>query len=123
MKAGFGQACYVLAVHDVERSLRHYVDVLGFSELRIDAPGWRFVERGPVRIDMGECADALAPSRLGDHSYFARIFVDDLDAYHREIAPRGADIMSGPADRPWGLREMAVRTVDGHRIMFCAPIG
>lgn len=101
MPAQFGQICFVLAVHDIEISARHYVEVLGFSPLDIDAPGWRFVQRGPVRIDLGECRDALAPSDLGDHSYFARIFVDDIDAYHAEIAPRGAHVLSRPADQPW----------------------
>ena len=32
------------------------------------------------------------------------------------------EVLSGPADKPWGLREMAVRTPDGHRIMFCQPM-
>jgi catechol 2,3-dioxygenase-like lactoylglutathione lyase family enzyme len=122
MSAQFSRSCFVLAVHDVERSARHYVDVLGFSSVSIDAPGWRFVERGPVRFDMGECPSVPSATEIGDHSYLARIFVDDVDAYHREISPRGATILSGPADKPWGLREMAVRTIDGHRIMFCTPV-
>ena len=117
--AEFERAAFVLAVANVERSLRYYVDVLGFSPLDIDAPGWRFVTRGPVRIDMGECPDDMPAGSLGSHSYFARIFVDDVDAYHAEIAPRGADFQFGPKDQPWGLRELAVRTIDGHRIMFC----
>lgn len=121
MPAEFGQCCYVLAVHDVAASQRHYVDVLAFEPLDIDAPGWRFVQRGPARFDLGECPDMPEASTLGDHSWIARIFVDGLDAYHAEIAPRGANILSGPADKPWGLREMAVRTPDGHRLMFCEP--
>lgn len=119
MPAQFAQPCFVLAVPDVHRSAQHYIDALGFSALEIDAPGWRFVQRGAVRIDMGECPQALAVSELGDHSYFARIFVDDLDAYHTEISARGAAVLSGPTDKPWGLREMVVQTIDGHRIMFC----
>jgi hypothetical protein len=27
-------------------------------------------------------------------------------------------VLSGPADRPWGRREMALATPDGHRLMF-----
>ncbi|CAN5224640.1 hypothetical protein BH10PSE2_BH10PSE2_30310 [soil metagenome] len=122
MSVQFTQACYVLAVHDVEASQQHYVDSLAFEPLDIDAPGWRFVSRGPVRIDMGECTGAIPPGDLGDHNWFARIFVDDLDAYALEISGRGADVIAYPADKPWGLREMVVRTPDGHRLMFCQAL-
>ncbi|NBW06779.1 MAG: hypothetical protein EBR82_02000 [Caulobacteraceae bacterium] len=122
MTATFGQCCYVTAVHDVAKSQAYFVDKLAFEALEIDAPGWRFVQRGTARFDMGECIGVPEASTLGDHSYIARIFVDGLDDYHAEIAPRGAEILHGPADKPWGLREMAVRTPDGHRIMFCEVI-
>lgn len=123
MSAAFAQCCYVLAVPNVEASQRFYVDVLGFEALDIPAPGWRFVQRGPARIDMGECVDAMPARDLGDHSWFARIFVAGLDAYHDEIAPRGAQVFDGPRDKPWGLREFGVHTPDGHRILFCELIG
>ena len=122
MSAEFSQCCYVLAVHDVETSRKHYVEALAFEPLEIDAPGWRFVQRGPARFDFGECPDMPQAGTLGDHSWIARIFVDGLDAYHREIADKGAEILNGPQDKPWGLREMAVRTIDGHRLMFCERI-
>lgn len=85
--------------------------------------GWCFVVRDNCRVMMGECPDAIAPGALGDHSYFAYIILDDIAAYHAEIAPRGAKILAGPADQPWGMREMAVRTPDGHRIMFGEELG
>lgn len=122
MTATFGQCCYVTAVHDVAKSQAYFVDKLAFEPLDIDAPGWRFVQRGTARFDMGECIGVPEAKTLGDHSWIARIFVDGLDEYHAEIAPRGAEILNGPTDKPWGLREMAVRTPDGHRIMFCEVI-
>lgn len=30
----------------------------------------------------------------------------------------GASLTQGLADKPWGMREVGVRTPDGHRIMF-----
>lgn len=119
----FVQPTYTIAVHDVEASARYYVETLGFSALDIDAPGWRFVQRDGVRFDMGECPDVPEAKTLGDHSWIARIFVEGLDAYCAEIAPRGARITSGPTNKPWGLREMSVETPDGHRLMFCEPVG
>ena len=118
MTARFTQTCHVLAVPDVEASARHYIETLGFEPLDIPASGWRFVQRGPVRFDLGECPGALPARELGDHSWVARIFVEGIDAYHDEIAPRGAGITSRPTTKPWG-REMGVTTLDGHRLVFC----
>ncbi len=67
---------------------------------------------------LGECPDAIPPADLGDHQYFAYIYLDDLDAYYAEIRDKGVDIIAGPEDKPWGMREMVVRTPDGHRVMF-----
>lgn len=122
MSVSFEHAAYVLAVHDAERSARHYIDVLGFEPIPIDAPGWRFVERGAVRIDLGECPDQPPASSLGDHSWFARVFVEGIHDYHAELVRRGGDVISAPEQKPWGLIEMAVRTIDGHRIMFCEMV-
>lgn len=118
MPAILGQCCYVMAVQNVTTTAAHFIDVLGFQNLDIPAPGWRFVQRGPARFDMGECIGTPDAATLGDHSWIARIFVDDIDAYYTEIAPRGANA-TPPHTKPWGLREMMVITPDGHRLQFC----
>jgi len=108
---------FVLSVPDVERTTTYWCDVLGFS-LELTNGGWRFVTRDICRVMLGENPTAIAPSDLGDHSYFAYIDVSDLDTYFAEIANRDATILAPPADKPWGMREMMVRTPDGHRVMF-----
>lgn len=110
-------ASFVLAVPDVDKTASWWIDVMGF-EPWMEPEGWRFVRRGTCHIMLGECPDAIPPADLGDHQYFAYIYVDDLNAYHNEIKGRGVDILAGPEDKPWGMREMAVRTPDGHRVMF-----
>jgi len=111
------QSHYVLAVPDKERTARWWIDVMGFRSV-MQPDGWHFVRRDGPMIMLGECPDAIDPADLGDHQYFAYFVMDDLDAYHAEIAPNGPDIIVPPTDRPWGMREMAVRTPDGHRVMF-----
>jgi len=117
----FNRLRLVIAVSDFAVSVPYYRDVLGFDVEEIDDPGWRFFHKDQVTIMAGECRDAIPARETGDHSYVAQIFVDDLDAYHDQIKPR-ADIIKPPRDEPWGLREMAVRTPDGHRFMFVQPI-
>ncbi|MDA0652200.1 MAG: VOC family protein [Proteobacteria bacterium] len=108
---------FVLAVLDVARTAEWWINEMGFAHW-MEPEGWRFVHRDACHIMLGECPDAIAPADLGDHQYFAYIYLDDLDAYYREIKDRSVDIIAAPEDKPWGMREMAVRTPDGHRVMF-----
>ena len=108
---------YVLAVPDADTSAHFYTTVLGFAEA-FRGDGWRFVKRDTCMIMLGECPDAIAPSDLGDHSYFAYLVVDDLDAYWDEVRDLGVEVLSEPADKPWGMREFGIRTPDGHRLMI-----
>ena len=42
--------------------------------------------------------------------------VPDVDAEHARLAAAGVDVLSGPVDEPWGLRECWVADPDGVRI-------
>lgn len=114
---------YVLAVHDLVGSTAYFTDVLGFEPEWRDPGNWEGLIRDGVRLMLGQCPEALPPAQLGDHNYFGFFATDDVDALHAEIAPRGALIRSEPADKPWGWREMAVATPEGHRMMFAQWIG
>src|SRR3954453_21348968 len=109
---------YVLAVPDLDRCVRYFVDVLGFCSEWRDGNNWQSLVRGEVRVMLGHCPDAPSPRKIGDHSYFAYIVVEGVDALHTELVGKGAIILHAPVDRPWGKREMAVATPEGHRIMF-----
>ncbi|OZI28868.1 bleomycin resistance family protein [Bordetella genomosp. 1] len=108
---------FVLAVPDLERSASYFRDVLGFRLEWPEGSGWQLASRGGVRIMMGHCPDAIAPSSMGDHNYFGYFNVDDADALHTEFVTRGALIPQPPVDRPHGMREFVVVTPDGHRFM------
>lgn len=112
------QMRYVLAVPDLKRSAAYYEKVLGFKVYEIGDPGWRFAERDGCKLMLGECPDAIPPSELGDHSYFAYIEVDDIDELYQEFQRNGAQIRHAPKDKPWGMREFPLETIDGHRINF-----
>lgn len=112
---------FVLAVPDVEKTATWWIEVMGFAPW-MEPEGWRFVHRDACHIMLGECPDAIPPADLGDHQYFAYVYMDDLHAYHKEIKDKGAEILAGPEDKPWGMREMAIRTPDGHRVMFAEDL-
>ena len=112
---------FVLAVPDLDRSVSYFVDVLGFRPEWREKDDWQSLVRGVGRMMLGRCPDAIPPGDLGDHSYVAYLTVDDVDALHTEFVGRGALILHAPSDKPWGQREMAVATPDGHRMMFAQP--
>ena len=113
----------VLAVNDLDVSTRFYMDVLGFTrDFGDGSDGWSFLSRGACRVMLGHCADATPARELGDHSWFAYLTVDDVDAMHDELVSRGVKILSGLQTKPWGLREFSLSTPDGHRIVYGQPV-
>ena len=96
MQAKIAPWAFVLAVPNLDRSAVYFRDVLGFMVRWEDVTGWRLMERDTVRVMLGECPNDMRPA---------------------EITARGATC-SAPADRPYGMREIVVTTVDGHRIVF-----
>jgi uncharacterized glyoxalase superfamily protein PhnB len=112
----------VLAVHDLERSAVWYQRVLGCDRRDVDPGNWVFCGSGAVTFQLGRCPDAVPASELGDHSYVAYLTVDDLDAFHARALAEGAEVLKPPTDEPWGRREMALRSPDGHRYMLAQAL-
>ncbi|HEX2640809.1 MAG TPA: VOC family protein [Pyrinomonadaceae bacterium] len=108
---------HVLAVKDLAVSAEYFVDKLGFDR-DFTAPGWEFLSFGIFKVMLGECTDAMWARETGDHSYFAHVFVENVDEVFAEFKSNGAELTSAPTNKPWGLREFGVSTPDGHRIVF-----
>jgi predicted enzyme related to lactoylglutathione lyase len=108
---------HVLAVPDLERSGQFYARTLAFQVRELGDPGWRLFVNGQCQIMAGACPDALLAGDLGDHSYFAYLVVDDVDAYYRRVTESDAEVVKALRDEPWGMREFGLKTIDGHRIM------
>jgi len=116
------RSSFVIAVPDLKASAAFYRDVLRFTIRTISDPGWLFFTWGDCTIMAGECPDAIHPSKLGDHSYFAYLHIADIDSYYESVVAAGAPICKSLRNEPWGQREFGVFTADGHRIMFGSPI-
>lgn len=112
---------FVIAVPDLKSSAAFYRDVLGFTIETIPDPGWLFYKSGESTIMAGQCPDAIPPRQLGDHSYFAYMQVDGIDAFYASVLASGAQISKTIRDEAWGMREFGLVTAHGHRIMFGSP--
>ncbi len=113
---------FSLAVPDLKVSSAFYHDVLGFTIHTIPDPGFLFYTLGECTIMVGQCPDALHPSQLGDHSYFAYLEMPDVAPYYETVRAKGATICKQLKVEPWGMQEFGLVTADGHRIMFASPI-
>lgn len=106
----------VLQVSNVEASLKHYIEVLGFSE------DFRFGDYAGIKMG-GACL------HLSGHSIHDRpvgggtayIFCDEVDSYFAEIKARGAAVKTEPKDYDYGMRDFLITDPDGNHLGFgCA---
>ena len=65
--------------------------------------------RGPAAMTFGPTGD-----QVGDKGVWMSLWVEDVDAVHRECVARGVEITFPPTDMSWNVREMHVRHPDGH---------
>jgi catechol 2,3-dioxygenase-like lactoylglutathione lyase family enzyme len=100
----------ILHVASMEASLAYYVDILGFERQ------WGDESFGCVR--RGDVSVMLCQGEQGRPGTWLYISVDDADALHRELLPRGAFIRTPPTNYPWGARELHVTDPDGHVLRF-----
>lgn len=112
------RSMFVIAVADLRRSADFYQRVLGFTIQEIGDPGWLLFNKDECQIMAGECPEAIPALELGDHNYFCYLVVTNVDEYFERVKQHSTEILKPLRDEPWGMREFAVRTVDGHRIMI-----
>jgi len=108
---------YVLTVQNLEQSASYYEKKLGFTSMWT-GDGWHFLQRGSFMIMLGECPDELSAFDIKKHSYFAYIDVVHIGRLFQELQSKQVEIIGEIEDKPWGQREFAIRTIDGHSIMF-----
>lgn len=107
-------AAPVFQVADVETSLRHYTEVLGFSaDFRFgDYAG---VKPGEVCLHL--CRHSIHQRPVGGGT--AYIFcAEPVDAYHAELGSRGAKLIAPPRDYAYGMRDFMVADPDGNHLAF-----
>lgn len=108
-----------LRITNYERSCAFWIDGLGFTidwEHRFEPgfPVFMQVSRGGLALFLTEHSGEGA---TGGAVY---LFVDDVDAYYREITSRGVKPDSEPADTEWHSREFVVYDPDRNRVRIGA---
>lgn len=108
----------VLQVADVRHSEAFYRESLGFISHRFwgEGPDFCIVQRGRVTLALDRTRDG-GPVPLNQY-WAAYVYVDDADALCDEFWVRGVEIVRGPEDAFYGLRDFDIRDPDGHLIAF-----
>jgi catechol 2,3-dioxygenase-like lactoylglutathione lyase family enzyme len=116
----FIQITPFMHVPDLAPALAFFEDVLGF-EAFIRASDYAYLERegAGIRILRNHGGDGAPP---GNRRFAYYIDVRDVDALYAELKPKldalPAGDVHGPADKPYGQRELSVLAPDGNLIVF-----
>jgi predicted enzyme related to lactoylglutathione lyase len=102
----FERANPILRVADLRRSLRYYVEVLGFANAEWGGDEFTCVSRDGADI-------YLSVGDQGQPGTWVWIGVSDTEVLHEEYKAKGAVILHPPENFPWAC-EMKVRDPDGH---------
>jgi lactoylglutathione lyase len=118
-----------LFVADLDRSKAFYQQAFDLTPLGEDAESvtfrfgdlYFFLHRSATAL-AAPAADVLAEARNGAGQF--AIIVSDVDAVAAELRQHGAELISGPADRPWGMRTVTFADPGGGHVWEIAqPAG
>jgi lactoylglutathione lyase len=107
-----------LFVPDLDRAKEFYHDVFGLAVQAMDDDtamvrfNKMFVFLHKVAAAQEPVPEILDEAQRGVGQF--AIIVDDVDAVCSELTGRGAALLTGPADRAWGMRTATFADPGGH---------
>ncbi|WP_028209217.1 VOC family protein [Paraburkholderia nodosa] len=117
-------ASYFL-VDDVFATAEFYRDVLGFNfdEFFGVPPSFVMVQRDDVNIMFRQVRPPRTPvarpnRTIMGETFDAYVYVSNVDQLAAELRAKKADIVEGPVDRIYDMRELLVRDCNGYVIAF-----
>ena len=114
----FGRVAPTIPVTDIDRALRFYRDLLGFTVV--------FTNGNPVCfavIIQGQAELHLSVRPVAAGSAHIHLMVDDLAGIHDLLRQTGIPIRQPPTVQPWGLRDLIVADPDGNSLEIAEPAG
>jgi catechol 2,3-dioxygenase-like lactoylglutathione lyase family enzyme len=115
----FEQVTPFLHVPDLQKALDFFTDILGFT-VPFRQDGYAYIHRETVGFRLLEAEENQAAAGRRRFAYY--IDVRDVDALYAELKPKLDTLppgdVHGPADKPYGQRELLVLAPDGELIVF-----
>lgn len=118
--ANFIQITPFIHVPDIEAAIAFFTGILGFEEcVRMSDYAYLHRETVGLRLLRNQGEDGAPP---GNRRFAYYVDVRDVEALHAELKPRLDSLpdgdVHGPADKPYGQRELAIVAPDGNLIVF-----
>lgn len=117
-----------LFVEDLAASKTFYMDVFRLP-VHYEDPHSVVFRIGSTLVNLllvAEAADLLAPATAGTSNSGPRavltVTVDDVDNIAADVVSRGAALLNGPDNRPWGIRTASFRDPAGHVWEIAGPL-
>lgn len=115
-----GIGAITLFMDDLAAAKRFYQDVFGLP-VRFEDDDSVVFAFGSTLVNLLKTTAAreliepavVAPREVGSRLQLT-IEVDDVDAMCAELTRRGATLLNGPIDRPWGVRTASFMDPGGH---------
>jgi len=121
-----GRVDYViLYVSDLQAAIDFYRNVIGLP-FKLQGDGYAEFATSGTRFGLFETS--MLPQLIGreaapgDPAAEIALLVEDVDAEAERLREAGAEILTGPVDRPWGHRTLHVAGPDGHVVEFAQEI-
>ena len=109
-----------LFVEDVPTAKRFYQDVFDAPVVYEDevSVAMKFDDVVINLLHSSQAPGLVAPAPVAPAAAGSRfqlsIWVDDVDAVCVQLGERGVKLLTGPEDKPWGLRAATFTDPDGH---------
>jgi len=109
----FGRVTPSIYVHDMQRALEFYRDILGFSVVFTNGVPMSFAV---LRQDAACIHLCVRPEGAG--TCHAHIMLSDLDSLYDKLVGAGVIVRQAPKVQQWGLRDIVVADPDGNTFEF-----
>ena len=116
----FIQVTPFMIVEDLEKALEFFVDLLDF-EVQLRFADYAYVQRETAGFRIWQQTGKDAPPP-GTRRFANYIDVHDVDRLYAELKPKLDQLpqgnVHGPADKPYGQRELLLLAPDGNLLAF-----
>ena len=113
-------ASVTLVQERLDEAKMFYADVFELQAVHEDESNavFKIGETVVHLLDVGAAPNLLGPDAIAapsaGHRVQLAIQVEDVDGLCRQLTQRGVHIVSGPVDRPWGIRTANFQDPGGH---------
>ncbi len=111
-------------VADLRRSIRFYVEILGFEQPRLwgDPPAFAMPSRDGFVVMLNQAGPDHIRTNGSRKHWDAYFWCEQLDAFWQSVRDK-VDVVHGPVDRAlYGMREIGLRDPDGYMLVFAEDL-